>query len=316
MLSLGVNLCVGLQSDALLPALRQSGLPDEAYADAELGLRIGCIAISERTSGSDVTHCETVAERVGEEWSLTGHKHYVSNFLSASDCVTFVRTGRRSPVSDFTVFIVPTDTPGLTVTKHSLVGLRCTGTAMVDFENVRVPDECRVGAVGGGLQVLLPLLRRERLCAAVGCTAAAELLLEIAFAYATHRVIQQQPLVRQPVMRHRLADLSTAVDAANAYLRVHLDKAKAERLTSADAARAKLVASQVLWRVADDTMQIVGGRAYTDETAVSRMWRDARVARIGGGTDEVLRELIAGSLRQGKLGARREVQRAVEAATD
>jgi acyl-CoA dehydrogenase len=115
-------------------------------------------------------------------------------------------------------------------------------------------------------------------------------------------------------MRQRLAGLSTAVDVANAYLRTNVEKAKAERLTSADAARAKLVATQILWRVADDTVQIVGGRGYTDETAVARIWRDSRVARIGGGTDEVLTELIAGSLRPGSLGSRTEVQIAAEAA--
>lgn len=314
MLSLGVSLCVGINCDGFLPSVRQSGLPAEAYEDAERGLRVGCIAISERSSGSDVTNCATVAERAGDDWRITGHKHFVTNFHSATDCVAFVRTGNRNPIADFTLFIVPTNAPGVTATKHGLVGHHCSGTAAVEFADVRVPDECRVGGVGSGLQMILTLLRRERLWAAMGCTAAAELLLAIALAFASNRVVQQQPLSKHQLTRHKLAEISIAVDVAKTYLDATLRKAKAERLTSADAARAKLVAAHALWRVADETMQILGGRGYNDETVVGRFWRDARLARIGGGTDEVLRELIAGSLRQGSLAGRSEVRVAVDAA--
>lgn len=312
--SVGACIAVGTHMEAYFRALARCDYGTETWDDAVAGRRVGALSVTERAGGSNPTNCETLAERTPEGWVLSGHKHYVSNMRAADDVVVFARTDRRRPLSSFTLFVVPTDAAGVTVTPHRMVGAAASATAQLDFESVAVGDERRVGAVGSGLALLLDLLRAERVMAACAGLAVAELCFEIAFAFADSRVVAGGRLRAQQAIAHRLATLASDIAAGRALLAERLNAARAGRLSSAEAGQAKLVLNRVAWRAADEAMQILGGRGFSEETPLARIWRDIRIGRIGGGTDEVQLELIAQALRPGELAAHPAVTAAVRAA--
>lgn len=299
--SLGAAICVAAHSEAYLLSLRRAACGEALWGDAVHGRSIGCVALSEATSGSEVTNCGTTARRGGDGWVVCGHKHYVSGFTTASECMVFARTGETEALRDYSLLLVPTTAPGVSAKPHELVGARASGTCMVDLDEVEVCDDRLIGEAGAGLGQVLELLRLERLWAAVGCTAVAEACFEIALGFATRRRIQGLALRRHQAIAHRLAEMRTELGAAGALTERELDAARAGRLTSTGAAEAKLFATRVACRVADEAMQVLGGAGYTEATSLARIWRDLRLSRIGGGTDEVLRELIARGSRRGAL---------------
>lgn len=299
--SVGGCVAIGTHIEGYFRALARCGYGEAAWDEALAGNSIGALAVTERTGGSTPANCETLAEPSGDDWVLSGHKHYVSNMRAATDCVVFARTARGRDLSSFTLFVVPTDAPGVTITPHKLVGCAASATSMVDLENVTIGDERRVGGVGSGLILLLELLRAERIGAACAGLAVAELCFEIALAFAERREIAGRPLRQHQAIAHRLATLASEIAAGRALLAERLAAAQNGRITSAEAGQAKLVLNRIAWQTADEAVQIVGGRAFTEETPLARIWRDIRIGRIGGGTDEVQLELVAQSLRPGEL---------------
>jgi alkylation response protein AidB-like acyl-CoA dehydrogenase len=312
--SAGAGVSFMAHTEGFVAATRRCEFGSQHRSEIDTGRRIGCIAISEATSGSVVTSCGTVAEQTPDGWRINGHKHFVSNFSTATDCVTFVRTAHRERMDDYTIFIVPTDAPGVRATPHDLIGARASGTVMVDFTDVEIDDSRRVGKVGAGLQFLLGFLSFERFWAAIGSVVSAELCLEMSNAWAERRQIGGVALRDHQAILHRLADLACVVTAARALVDNLIVQAREGNLTSGNAAMGKLYSSRVAWRVADETMQLLGGRGYTMATPIGRMWADSRLMRIGGGTDEVLRELVARTQRQGTLRRHPAVDTVIEAA--
>src|SRR5437588_3226250 len=188
--SLGGCVAVGTHMETYFRALARSEFGAAVWDETIAGRRSGALAVTERTGGSFPANCETLARRVNGDWVLSGHKHYCSNMRAADDVAVFARTARRRDLSSFTLFIVPVDAAGVRVTPHKVVGAAASATAMIDLAEVEVGDERRVGGVGSGLPLLLELLRAERVGAACGALAVAELCFEIALAFANSR---QQP---------------------------------------------------------------------------------------------------------------------------
>lgn len=309
--SVGACIAVGTHLEVFFRALARSEHGAEAWPDALAGRALGAFAVSEYAGGSNPTNCETAADRSEGGWVLNGHKHYVSNAGTATDLIVFARTSRGRDLSDFTVFLVPVDAPGVSVAPHKLLGARASGTCAVDLDGVWVGDERRVGGVGTGLALLLEFLRGERMAAATGSLAVAELCLEVALAWMDSRDSGGERLRHKQALAHRIAFLASEVEAARALLSDRLVRAQAGRITSAEAAQAKFVIGRVAWHAADEAMQILAGHGYTEETRFAQFWRDVRVGRIGGGTDEVQLELVAQSLRPGELASHllvREIQ--------
>jgi alkylation response protein AidB-like acyl-CoA dehydrogenase len=297
----GAGVCFMTHVEAFASAARRCEFGKEHQEDIDAGRRIGCVGISEATSGSVVTHCATRAARTSSGWAINGHKHFVSNFFTATDCVVFVRTADHGRMDDFTVFIVPTGAAGVTGCAHELIGAGASGTAMVDLIDVEVDDSRRVGKVGAGLQFLLGFLSFERFWAAIGSVTSAELCMEMLRAWVDERRLGDTTLRDYQVIRHRLADLACAVTAARCLVDSLICQAREGLLLSGNAAMGKLYASRVAWRVADEAMQLLGGIGYTTATPIGRMWRDSRLMRIGGGTDEVLREIVGRTQQRSQL---------------
>lgn len=312
--SVGACVALGTHTEAYFRALERSEYGQEAWPEALSGRRVGAFSVSEATGGSQPTHCATVARRNGGDWILDGHKHYVSNLRAADDCVVFTRTANERDLTSFTFFIVPLDAAGVRITPHALSGARASATGMIDLEEVRVGDERRVGVVGSGLVLLLQLLRDERILAASAGLAVAELCFEMALAFTQRRQVNGIPLHQHQAIAHRLAELASDLELGRALMRERLAAAGAGRVSSAEAGQAKLLLNRIAWRTADEAVQLLGGRGYTEETALARTWREIRLGRIGGGTDEVQLELIAQSLRPGTLATHPAVLQAAAAA--
>jgi alkylation response protein AidB-like acyl-CoA dehydrogenase len=307
LLSLGACACVMTHADAFILALRNSGYGESAHEQAEAGVKIGCLAVSEPTGGSSPTACSTIAVRSARGWSLNGVKEYVSGFRTATDVVVFARTAAGGPASAFTMFILPARASGVIATCHETVGVRAAGTCRLRLRDVPVPDEHRVGAVGSGLGMLMRLLQLERLWAVVGAAAVSELCLDMAHAYARRRNVGGVALLERQAIAHRLADMSTQVAAIRAVTNELVDAARNDRLSHLVCAQAKLFVTRTGCGVADETLQILAGAGYADDSLVGRLWRDMRAARIAAGTDDVLRELIVRGLRPGEHSGRPEI---------
>ncbi len=299
--SVGACIAVGTHLEVFFRALSRSRYGAESWEEALAGRLVGGFAVSEYRGGSIPSNCETSAVPSDEGWLLNGHKHYVSNARAATDLIVFARTGRSRDLSDFTVFLVPTDADGVTSTPHKLLGARASGTCAVELRDVEVGDERRVGRVGGGLALLFDFLRGERMAAASGSLAAAELCFEVALAWASARESAGAALRNRQAIAHRFAVLSSEIAAGHGFLLDRIERAQSGQITSAQAAQAKYVLGRLAWRAADEAMQILAGHGYTEETPFAQLWRDIRIGRIGGGTDEVQLEIVAQSLRPGAL---------------
>ncbi len=299
--SAGAGIAVSAHTEGYFRALARCAYGADVWAPALAGEAIGAMAITEAAGGSSPSNCETVAERCGDGWVLRRSKHYVSNMRAATDCVVFARTARRSKLSDFTFFIVPTAAPGVTVDPHRQVSARASATAKVALDCVQIGDERRVGALGSGLALLLEFLSAERMMAAAGALGVAELCFEMALAFAGKRRTAQGRLIQQQSIAHRLAALATSIAAGRALLAERLAGAAAGQLRPAQAAQTKLMLSRLVCEAADEAVQVLGGRGFTEETPLAQIWRDVRMSRIGGGTDEIALEIIAQGLRPGTL---------------
>jgi alkylation response protein AidB-like acyl-CoA dehydrogenase len=301
--SVGACIAVGTHQEVFFRALARSPWGrEEGWDQAIGGERVGAFAVTERGGGSTPGACRTSAQRSDRGWVLNGHKHYVSNVPAATDLIVFARTSKIRDLSDFTVFLVPKSAAGVALTRHDLVGATASGTFMVDLVEVEVDGARRVGATGSGLPLLFAFLRGERMAAASGSLAAAELCFETALAWCDRRTVHGRRLRQHQAVGHRLAALESQIAAGRAFLADRIEIAQGERMSSAQAAQAKYVLGRLAWSVADEAMQLLAGHGYTEEIGFARLWRDVRIGRIGGGTDEVQLELVSQGMRPGVLG--------------
>jgi len=298
---IGASLCFGIHADAFTMALRHARSAGDLYAGALAGEVVGAVGLTERSSGSDVTRCATTARSTSGGWRLDGHKHYVTNALTATHCVVLARAPAAPRGRDLALLVAPLRGPGVTIAPHDLAGVRSSGTARVDFRDVAVDGGCTVAPPGAALPVVVKMLMLERLWAAVAAAAVAALCSEAALAFATGRRIAGRRLRDHQLAAHRLADIASDAHVAHLVCAHTLATARDGILSLRDASRAKLLATRAAWRAADAAVQVLGGAGYTEATPLSRIWRDLRVSRIAGGSDEVLGETIAHGLRPGRL---------------
>ena len=271
------------------------------------GERIGALAITEPGAGSDVAGITTRARREGDGWRIDGAKVFITNGPWADHLVvaTRVSPGDGAPGDDphaqLTLFVVDGDAPGLSRRRLEMLGWRTSHTGELSFADVRVGDDRRLGAIGSGFGHITAAFAWERLVLALGAVAAADRTLEVAMAYGREREAFGRPVGSFQVWRHRFADLATRLEAARALAYQGLRLLAAQEAGQdvdptqivRTAAMAKLLSQRLAFEVADEGVQIHGGAGYMMEYPIQRAWRDARLGPIGGGTDEIMRQLIA-----------------------
>ncbi|WP_436644470.1 acyl-CoA dehydrogenase family protein [Microbaculum sp. FT89] len=289
---------VGIGSQAIVmdgtPEQKDRYLPRLASGEV-----IGSFALTEPDSGSDAASITTSARRDGDGYVINGTKRYITNAPEAGVFTLMARTGAREDGADgVTAFLVDRDTPGLAVGKpDKKMGQRGAHTADVVFQDCRVPDSAIVGGVEGrGFKTAMKVLDKGRLHIAAACVGAAQRLLEESLAYAAERRQFGRPIADFQLIQAALADSRTEIYAARAMV---LDAARRRDLgenVSADASCCKYFASEMVGRVADRAVQILGGAGYMAEYPVERFYRDVRLFRIYEGTSQIQQLVIARSL--------------------
>jgi acyl-CoA dehydrogenase len=254
---------------------------------------ITSFALTEPDVGSDSGAVKTRAELDGDAYVLHGSKRYITNADKADLFTVMARTGGPGP-KGVTAFLVPRDLPGLSVGKpERKMGQQGAHVCDVLFDNVRVPAENRLGAEGDGFKVAMRVLDRGRLHISAVCVGAAERLIADSIAYAKERQQFGKPIAEFQLIQAMIADSVAECKAAKALvLQTAKAKDRGERITE-DCACAKLIASEMVGRVADRAVQIFGGAGYIADYGVERFYRDVRLFRIYEGTSEIQRTIIA-----------------------
>jgi acyl-CoA dehydrogenase len=289
-----------MQNDILAPYLldltddeqKQRWLPP--FVTGEL---IAAIAMTEPGAGSDLQGMTCLARRDGDHYVLDGAKTFVTGGIVADLVIVAARTKPEGGKDGFSLFAVERDTPGFERgRKLEKSGRWAQDTAELFFDGARVPVENRLGEEGRGFRYLMVNLPRERLSMAVSAVAAAEHALEITLAYVKDRTAFGTPIGSFQANRFSLAELVTKTAVARTYVDRCIAALVAGELTPAEAAGAKAWTTDLQCEVVDRCVQLHGGYGYMREYEISRLWRDARVQRIYGGTNEIMYEIVGRSL--------------------
>jgi alkylation response protein AidB-like acyl-CoA dehydrogenase len=289
-----------MQNDIIVPYLldltndeqKQRWVPP--FVRGEL---IVAIAMSEPGAGSDLQGMAATARREGDEYVLSGTKTFVTSGIAADLVIVAARTKPEGGKDGFSLLAVERDTPGFERgRKLEKSGRWAQDTAELFFNDVRVPVENRLGEEGRGFRYLMANLPRERLSMAVSAVAAAEHALDITLSYVKERTAFGQPVGSFQANRFALAELVTKVAAARSHVDRCISALLVDALTPAEAAGAKAWTTDLQCEVVDRCVQLHGGYGYMREYEISRLWRDARVQRIYGGTNEIMYEIVGRSL--------------------
>jgi acyl-CoA dehydrogenase len=256
------------------------------------GDSVPVIAMTEPGTGSDLRAIASTAKWDGDAWRLSGSKTFVSSGIQADLVIVAAKTD-----DGMGLFAVPADADGFQRgRKLEKVGRKAQDTAELFFDDVAVPPEDVIGEVGQGLRLLMRNLPQERLSIAVTAVASAERALEITLEYVRSRNAFGKPIGSFQANRFSLAEASTEVAVARTYVDRCIAAQVAGELTPEEAAGAKYWTTELQFKVIDLGLQLHGGYGYMEEYEIARMWRDARVQRIYGGTTEIMKEIVGRSL--------------------
>ena len=298
----GIPMAIGVQTDMCTPALARFGsdeLRREFLAPAIAGDMVGCIGVSEPVAGSDVSAIKSVARKDGDDYLITGQKMWITNSLQADWMCMLVNTGEGNPHKNKSLVMVPMREngklrPGITVAqKIRKIGMDSSDTGLIYFDEVRVPQRNRIGQEGAGFIYQMQQFQEERLWAAASCLQSLSNCIAWTVEWAQQRKMFGATLADQQWVQFKLTELKTEVEC----LRALTYRAGELYVSGQDvlelASMAKLKAGRLNRTVPDTCLQFWGGMGYTLENKVSRMFRDGRLASIGGGADEVMMGILA-----------------------
>ncbi|HVT64086.1 MAG TPA: acyl-CoA dehydrogenase family protein [Mycobacteriales bacterium] len=281
------------------PHIAQAGDPaliDKYVRPTLAGDKIGSLAVTEPDAGSDVAGIRTRAVRDGDHYVIKGAKTFITSSSRADFVTTVVRTG-DDPHHGISLIVVDTDSPGFSVVRRlSKMGWLCSDTGELSYVDVRVPASNLVGAEGSGFIQVAQNFASERLGLAVHGYGVAQRALDLTVAYTKQRVAFGKPLINKQVVRHKLVDMTRAVDVARTYTHAVIERHCNGEQVFAEAAMAKNQAVEACSFVVDAAVQLHGGAGFMRDTEVERHYRDARLLPIGGGATEVMNDLIAKAL--------------------
>jgi alkylation response protein AidB-like acyl-CoA dehydrogenase len=260
------------------------------------GETIGALAVTEPDAGSDVAAIKTVATREGDDWVINGSKLFITNGAWADFVVVAAKTDPGAGHSGITLFVVDTAAPGFSASEMRMLGWRSGQTGELSFSDVRVPDANRLGPEGSGFVAIMQNFAWERLVMALGQVAGAQRIYDLAKTYALERQAFNRPVGKFQVWRHRFADMATRIEAGRALTYNALRLYVAGENPIREVSMAKLYTSELAFHVADECVQVHGGYGYMTEFPAERALRDTRLGPIGGGTSEIMKEIIGRTL--------------------
>ena len=264
------------------------------------GNLISCIGITEPNTGSDVQNIQTNAIKKGDNYIVNGSKTFITNGVYGDFIVTVVKTDPTARSKGISLLVIDLDSPGITKTKIDKLGWRSSDTAELSFDNVVVPSENLVGEEGKGFYYLMNGLQLERLCFMPSSIATMEFAISESLSYMNERKAFGKSINKLQVLRHRIAQLSSEIEALKVFsyycCSLYDKKIYDVKLCS----MGKLLCTELHEKVSTQCLQFFGGNGYTEDYPMARMYRDCRVGTIGGGTSEIMRDIIAKIIIDGK----------------
>jgi len=297
----GLATGIAVHTDMATPPIFMFGTEEqrqEYLAPAIRGEKISCLGITEPDAGSDVAGIKTRAVRDSASggFVINGSKTYITNGNRADFIVLLTKTDSEKGYDGFTLFLVPMDTPGVVREKQlEKLGMHASDTALLAFQDVRVPAESILGEEGKGFYHIMWELQGERLIGAAGCVAAAQRCFDRTLQYALERNAFGRQIGKFQVIRHKFAEMATKIETARQLTYTTAWRFQNGEYPVREISMAKLHASRIAVEVADECIQIHGGAGYMKEYGIERVWRDLRLNRIGAGTDEIMLDVIGRS---------------------
>ncbi len=295
----GLAMGVAVHTDMAMPPILAFGTEEqkqEWVVPAIRGEKILCLGITEPDAGSDVAGIKTRAVRDGDEYVINGSKTYITNGHRADVIVLVTKTDPDAGYDGFSLFLVPMDAPGvIREQKLQKMGMHASDTALLAFQDVRVPASALLGQEGKGFYHIMWELQGERMIGAAGCVAAAQKCFDHTLKYAKEREAFGKAIGHFQVIRHKFADMATKIEAGRQLVYMTAYRFANGEYPVREISMAKLYTARMACEVADECIQIHGGAGYMREYNVERVWRDMRLNRIGAGTDEIMLEVIGRS---------------------
>ena len=290
----------GLHSEIVAPYLLHYGsehLKQKYLPKMASGEMIGAIAMTEPAAGSDLQGIKTTAVKQGDHWVLNGSKTFITNGWHADLVIVVAKTDPAKGYKGISLFVVDTSMPGFSKGKRlKKIGMKAQDTAELFFDNVKVPASNLLGDEGSGFVYLMQELPWERMQIALGAVAAAEAALAWTVAYCHERKAFGKEVMDFQHTRFTLAELKTEIQIARVFVDRCMELLLQEKLDAVDASMAKYWTTDLQCKVIDACLQLHGGYGYMWEYPIARAYADARVQRIYGGTNEIMKEIISRTL--------------------
>ena len=257
------------------------------------GEKIGCLCISEPFGGSDVAGMRSTAIKKGDTYILNGSKTFITNGVYSDYLIVAAKTDPSDKYKGISIFVVDRDTPGISATKLDKLGWRASDTAELAFDNVEIPAENLMGEEGKGFPYIMQHFALERLIMGVNAHARAQFALDYAINYMKERTAFDKSLDKFQALRHKIAEMASKVDMCREYNYSITKRLDQGNYVVKEASMSKLLSTKMADEVIYDALQMLGGYGYMEEYPMARLLRDSRLGPIGGGTSEILKEIIA-----------------------
>jgi citronellyl-CoA dehydrogenase len=293
----GVSTAIGVQTNMCVPALARYGGDDlraEWLAPTFAGDLVGCIGVSEVGSGSDVANVKSVARRDGGDYVINGQKMWISNGIQADWMCMLVNTGEEDgPHRNKSLIVVPLNAKGVTRHKLEKLGLHSSDTAQIFFDDVRVPVHHLIGEEGRGFIYQMEQFQEERLYVVARSLGILQDAIDTTVEYTSDRQAFGRAVLDNQFVAFRIAEMQTEVEALRAMLHIATEKYVAGEDITTLASMAKYKMGRLAEWIPGECLRFWGGQGFMHENRISRTYRDMKVAAIGGGSNEIMLQIIA-----------------------
>jgi alkylation response protein AidB-like acyl-CoA dehydrogenase len=257
------------------------------------GEKIGCLCITEPFGGSDVAGMRTTAIKKGDTYVINGSKTFITNGVYADYMVVAAKTQPELNHKGISIFIIDSNTKGISTTKLDKLGWRASDTAEIAFDNVIIPAENLMGKEGKGFSYIMQHFALERMVMSINAHARAEYAIEYALQYMSEREAFGKTIDKFQALRHKIAEMASETEMCKAFNYSVVKRLDNGEYVVKEATMAKLTSTKIADKVAYGCLQLLGGYGYMEDYPMARLLRDSRLGPIGGGTSEILKEIIA-----------------------
>lgn len=265
------------------------------------GKKIGCLCVTEPFGGSDVSGMRSTAVKKGNTYVINGSKTFITNGVYSDYLIVAAKTAPELGNKGISIFVIDRETAGISATKLDKLGWRASDTGEIAFDNVVIPFENLMGEENMGFPYIMQHFALERLTMAINAHARSEYALDYTIQYMKDRMAFGKSISTFQALRHKIAQLSSEVEMCKTFNYVTAKRLNEGEYVVKESTMAKLISTKVADDVMYECLQLLGGYGYMEDYPLARMFRDSRLGPIGGGTSEILREIIAKMVIDGKV---------------